>query len=1080
MDFRTIRIPYAGRDKYGLVGTGDAVRSIINNYMGTGGGGGTAGGDENRGGNSSSFFAYLSKTSNVFDGLSMTGGNWISDYVYLYGFKNMTPAQTLVGDISYSGSPESHYDIQGLPASGMSVTVHNNGGDNTYLDIQVNSDIYLVSGGSEGTLIIPVAVNINDNPLDPYQAVWNQNQNLCMVVNLTYSWSIDAGGSSSYVMDLSNEKAGVNCDSAGTIYSASTETLVCKASLYVGTEPVSGATFDIFTDPRWNARGVSANTNTGDLIWDPYTFQFLGSSLPIEVRAYVPGKAAPVASKIMTITKNYPGADGAPAVTTWINTSVSQVLYNPNKTGIEAVTPSAVTAEVWKQIGYQPPQRDYETPVFYGYSTENPTDILPAGVAAESIYSEDYISFALRLGNISSGSIYEMETVPIIPGGLNGESGATGASGKSGTDGESAWYLTLDNDNATVNCDADGNIIQTSADRITCHGKLYHGNAQDTGANYLVSYGTATGVVTGRNATTGVLSISFNNLSFTGDNLTISVSGYGGDVAKFRDAKVMNITKSYAGASGEPAVSYWVEVSTSEVLYDPNKSGTGAVVPSSVSATAKMMKGALAPSNATGVTMEWCKISRTTGAEVGRTSYTPKTIINPSTADCTTYKALRFYIFKGVGQVDMEEIPILKNGLDGSGQTRTGAAIRGPYDYAVHSGSTRCWCAGEETQSTQGCDCEKWIDVMLKDGKYYYCNESYYGTLVSGFNNDKWTEGDSFDFVAAGLILASGASINFLTNNELYLRDEDGDITGGAAGGSGITFWAGEQEPGDAPFKVNNDGTLVATKGTFGPFTIGTDEDGEAALVGTVSDYESEYTTYINPVQIRFEKERDGLSSNVRITLNEEKDPLGLVEANFSNIQSTNCGNIPYGDIRSVGFYTNGNVDANRYVGTMRSYQDYERGFSPMCNFPLNIVYLTDDVTLFTKEGVWYINNQNTGISTAEDKSQFYKSGSVWYFNGRPLTDYGVCVTGGTTSSIVSGLTSQGTLIWHFNGVSLNRIAPTSNTYLPTKMSGYSGLNAWKNGWWDLPDQFNSYPASPCGIASSNIAKKNNVIYIEL
>lgn len=66
--------------------------------------------------------------------------------------------------------------------------------------------------------------------------------------------------------------------------------------------------------------------------------------------------------------------------------------------------------------------------------------------------------------------------------------------------------------------------------------------------------------------------------------------------------------------------------------------------------------------------------------------------------------------------------------------------------------------------------------------------------------------------------MANNAAIDFLTGNEIYLRDNNGNITAGAAGGSGVSFWAGASEPSNAPFVVNADGSIKATSGTFSGF----------------------------------------------------------------------------------------------------------------------------------------------------------------------------------------------------------------------------------------------------------------------
>lgn len=182
------------------------------------------------------------------------------------------------------------------------------------------------------------------------------------------------------------------------------------------------------------------------------------------------------------------------------------------------------------------------------------------------------------------------------------------------------------------------------------------------------------------------------------------------------------------------------------------------------------------------------------------------------------------------------------NGKDGK-QGRAGAAVRGPYDYYAISAQTRWWCSGEEMEESP--ENTKWIDIVAKDQKYYACKIGYYGRLSPWEDvvEDHWQEGESFEFVATKLLLAKNASIDFLTGNEIYLRDRFGNITAGAAGGNGVSFWAGAEDPSDGPFKVYYDGRLVATdaqiKGaiTANSLTLGEDTSIEDYVGGRINDY---------------------------------------------------------------------------------------------------------------------------------------------------------------------------------------------------------------------------------------------------
>lgn len=154
-----------------------------------------------------------------------------------------------------------------------------------------------------------------------------------------------------------------------------------------------------------------------------------------------------------------------------------------------------------------------------------------------------------------------------------------------------------------------------------------------------------------------------------------------------------------------------------------------------------------------------------------------------------------------------------------SKQGKNGAAIRGPFLWGNDNNSRRfCNGIGETDED------KKWIDIIYRQDEiteewsYWYCNTSYTGTLQDTWNNVKnnWTKSDNnFNFIATDLLLANNAKIKFLTNNEIYLMNSGGtEVTAGAAGGDGISFWAGDTDNGshleNAPFRVYNDGEMIA------------------------------------------------------------------------------------------------------------------------------------------------------------------------------------------------------------------------------------------------------------------------------
>lgn len=826
MDYEKVRIPYQGRREFGTEGS-DGVslaHSIISQYFGgvggagteTGGNGSGYGGDENRGGNAKSFNAWLSKNSKTFNELELEGSPFgITDVVYVMGYRDMEPAQTLIGDINFSAETSANtYDIQGL-VEGISVVVSGNGTNGTIL--YITADQRLQSGG---TLTIPVAVNINDNPLDPYQYIWWQNPNKVKLIYLTYTWALDKGGSSNYFMDLSNQTAYVNCDSGGNMYSASIMTLTCSATTSIGTTEIHPY-YDIFTLPIYNATGFGIDQN--GVMYFNYSagtiFNFQGNTLPINVRAWEhQGDETPIAKKTMTIYKNLPGVSGADAVSHWIVTSVNQIKYNPNT---NTFTPSAITATCWKQVGYHEPEIDSATTIWFWRSTyPTPTEYTGGTPIVVTAYTEE-TSYTFGLKN-TNGDFYELEDVLVMRDGL---SGTTGPQGPQGDSGKSAWYVSLDNQNCSINADSDGNIL-SGAVHPTCVAKVYYGSKRmttgfswvidtpDLGDNMIIEHwGTpSAGCVTFE--TTSALTFSAESIQIS---IGIKVSG------ENVDTKIWNITKSIAGADGQTSKTYWLALNATEVSYDPN---TDIISPSSISAVSYMQEGQLPPGVSSAEThIEMSKIIRGSGAEQGYNQYTMRSLIGINSYSAETYSGFRFKLYKGDAQVDQQDVLILKDGEDGT-NGRDGAAIRGPYDYYAVSSSTQCWCAGSGT--TQCGECGDWIDVVYKDGVYYRCIKSYQGKCTSGItnaasgisNSEYWTSGENYDFIATNLLLAENAKIKFLSNNQLYLMS-GGNVTAGAAGGNGISFWAGWPEPSSAaPFSVSADGNLIATKGTIAGWNL--------------------------------------------------------------------------------------------------------------------------------------------------------------------------------------------------------------------------------------------------------------------
>lgn len=363
-----------------------------------------------------------------------------------------------------------------------------------------------------------------------------------------------------------------------------------------------------------------------------------------------------------------------------------------------------------------------------------------------------------------------------------------------------SFTLNLTHDSAMVNCDSAGTIA--SAVKPSCTAKLYYGIDEVTGATYGLDYNSSQQVSgISINTNTGVLTFG-NDLSFLGNELELSISANvnGSTMA----GKKMKIVKTIPPDDETQPKSSLFSFSSNVVKFNPNTSG----ITASVTAVLLSFYGTNTPSVDSSETIYY-----------GYNTSTPNNVYSGAIDVDYSKDYLTFGLKSGNTHYLLEYIPILKGGSSGSegAPGRQGAAIRGPVNWWDQT-TTRRFCNGQYSSDLYPED-PLWIDLILKDGAYYYCNTSYNGSSNDPWSavSQYWTQSQNeFDFVATNLLLANNAHVDFLTNNELYLRDANNNITGGARGGTGVTFWAGSDNPNNAPFKVNYSGELSATTGHFG------------------------------------------------------------------------------------------------------------------------------------------------------------------------------------------------------------------------------------------------------------------------
>ena len=399
------------------------------------------------------------------------------------------------------------------------------------------------------------------------------------------------------------------------------------------------------------------------------------------------------------------------------------------------------------------------------------------------------------------------------------------------------------------------------------------------------------------------------------------------------------------GSNGADAVSYWLDLSTTEVVVTKDETEA---TPNHITLQAYKQIGGNSPTEitSTGV-IKW-------GYNTAAPQNTETTISNIDTA----YTYIMVHLIVDNVIYDRQTISILKDGADGGvgPQGRQGAAIRGPVDWKNQATSRR-WCNGTLTNTSYPEDAE-FIDIVVFNGTYYKCTTSYEGagSETTAPSSTYWVATDKqYEFVSTNLLLAENAKINFQTSNELYLMDSNGNVTAGAAGGDSINFWAGANEPGNGTFKVYNNGTMEATKGKFGVLEIGEDQWGKEKLYGTSTQTDGSLNNIsIQPEIFKMEgaDQNGNVLESVVIVPHQDTERYDLKGVITVETKSTT----------DNGLYTNGMVEAEGFTKSINNHNLFSP-FSPLNN--LEITFVTD-TNYFTKSnGYWvwkgmYLNKVST------------------------------------------------------------------------------------------------------------------------
>ena len=154
------------------------------------------------------------------------------------------------------------------------------------------------------------------------------------------------------------------------------------------------------------------------------------------------------------------------------------------------------------------------------------------------------------------------------------------------------------------------------------------------------------------------------------------------------------------------------------------------------------------------------------------------------------------------------------------------------------------WAMGIEWRNDQGLAVEtRYLDVALvRDSstatgwRAYKCKVTHTSTTANAPGNATYWEefGVNTTAIFTSLIIAKDARIDFMSGNQLLIQKDDGTVTAGLSGsqaGDKVRIWAGASTPDTAPFRVTEDGKVIAT---------------DAEVHGTVYAEYGEFTGTVN------------------------------------------------------------------------------------------------------------------------------------------------------------------------------------------------------------------------------------------
>lgn len=572
-------------------------------------------------------------------------------------------------------------------------------------------------------------------------------------------------GESNFLLDLNNQNASINCDAQGNILPAAVKPS-CKATLYEGNSPATNVTYGIFTgSTAWT--GVDINTTTGDISLTN-NFTFSGSALTLTIIATYNG----VGHKTnFNISKNFPGANGEPAIAYWLAPSANAI-----KVGSQG-TASSISCLGYKQEGALEPTTSDTPLILWAFDTETPNQAYTPGTVINISVAESlehrFVCFRMYENSIQ----YDIEVIPIVKDGANGASGA------------SVYRLDLDNQNASINCDINGNVLP-DATKPSCKATLFYGGDAVPNPQYTIaSANTLNYSGISANTSTGVITI-YNDFAFEGTTLILTIRA---EKDGTHWEALYNISKNLPGADGTPATSYWLAPSLNSIKFEA-AGGTA-----TLSCAAYKQTGAEPVTAVTANEEPHIFYAFDTDVASEFVQYNNGSTITIRSTDEHDYVCFKL-LSGGTGgtQYDIETVPIVSDGVSGASPylldlTNQNASINCDKDGNILPGAVKPQCQVKLTYGGQ--------PVSPVTYTVYTGNVEYVKTAVTIDSSGNITLGNDFAFTGNVLSLTIRATFNTNATMDVYYNISK-NIPGGP-GEDAVSYWLA---PSLNSIKVESDG----------------------------------------------------------------------------------------------------------------------------------------------------------------------------------------------------------------------------------------------------------------------------------